>query len=274
MAVAAATRDRVHRTYAEFVDVAERKRAWNPFADVPWERLTAAPGGEERALCIETFCGVELYVADYASCGLALTRGVSAEAWFQARWAYEESKHALVFREYLLRSGLRTPAAFDDFESRTLARRWTLPFPTVRQMTCYGALQETATYLIYRAARARAVAEHDEVLEHILFFVGRDEAAHRDFYRHCLAFALEDDHDGTLADLARVLAGFRMPATDLIPDYERRRATAGVAIAPTHFFAHGIAPLLRQVGVSRADMARAVRRVRHGEPPSAAAPSR
>src|SRR5260370_25876124 len=105
-----------------------------------------------------------------------MLRGVFGLAWFQSAWSYEESRHGLVFREYLLRSGLRTPAQFETFETDVFSRSWKAPFPTRRQMSCYGALQEAATYLAYRAQKDRAELEKDETLESIFFLVSRDEA--------------------------------------------------------------------------------------------------
>ncbi len=45
-------------------------------------------------------------------------------------------------------------------------------------MVCYGALQEVATYLAYKAQKDKATGEGDKVLEAIFFFLSRDEAAH------------------------------------------------------------------------------------------------
>jgi acyl-[acyl-carrier-protein] desaturase len=83
-------------------------------------------------------------------------------AWFQTCWAFEESRHGLVFREYLTRSGLRTEADVEALETSVFAKVWKLPFETPRQMACYGALQEGATYVAYKLqkekARVRATA--------------------------------------------------------------------------------------------------------------------
>ena len=92
---------------------------------------------------VEIFCTEELYVPDYSSKGLDLTRSMFGMAWFQTCWAFEESRHGLVFREYLTRSGLRSPAQFEALETATFSKEWKLPFQTIRQMACYGALQES-----------------------------------------------------------------------------------------------------------------------------------
>src|SRR5262249_12411066 len=148
------------------------------------------------------FCSEELYVPDYSSLGLEMLRSMFGMAWFQTAWAFEESRHGLAFREYLTRSGLRTDAEFATLEQGVAAEKWKLPFTTVRQMVCYGALQEGATYTAYRAQKDRAHDEGDPVLESIFFHIARDEAAHGGFYRAIIELELAQDRKGTIADLA------------------------------------------------------------------------
>jgi len=138
-------RDRAYQIYLDFLETAENKRRWNIFNDVPWEKLDASKATDEVGDRIEIFCTEELYVPDYSSRGLDLSRSMFGMAWFQTCWAFEESRHGLVFREYLTRSGLRSPAQFEALETGTFSKQWELPFQTIRQMACYGALQESAT---------------------------------------------------------------------------------------------------------------------------------
>lgn len=254
-------REKMYRAYMEFFDSAERKRRWNPLRDIPWDKLDPSKNSEQKAICAETFCGVELYVPDYTANGFNLTRSLFGHAWFQANWGYEESKHALVFREYLVRSGLRTQEQYDAFEDRILGQVWNLPFHTRRQMTCYGALQEAATYLIYRAQREQAGREGDELLETLYFLVSRDEAAHMGFYRQVLQFEAEEDRQGTLEDLAHVLHHFRMPGVGLIPGYDDRLQVEGVGVTSQIFLELGVYPTLRKLGVTRTELVKARRAV-------------
>jgi acyl-[acyl-carrier-protein] desaturase len=189
---------------------------------VPWEALDSSIGSEQKAARIEVFCAEELYLPDYSAGGVELTRSMFGAAWFQACWSYEESKHGLVFREYLTRSGLRSEAEMAHFEERVLSKVWRLPFQTRRQMACYGALQEAATFLAYKAQKDRAASEGDKVLEAIFFFLSRDEAAHAGFYCTAVELELDEDRNDTLADLAFVIANFKMPGDGLIPDYQER----------------------------------------------------
>src|SRR5271167_3386609 len=125
--------DKFYRAYMEFFEIAERKRRWNLFDDVPWDRLSADSNSEERAIRIETYCAEEMYLADYNAARVELTRSAFGLAWFQTAWSHEESPHGPVFREYLIRSGLRSQAQFDKFENDLFSRSWKVPFRTQRQ---------------------------------------------------------------------------------------------------------------------------------------------
>ncbi len=254
MEPSSALREKIYRAYLEFFEVAERKRHWNIFDDVPWEELDASGNCDRKAICIETFCAEELYLPDYSSNGLALTRPLFGAAWFQACWTYEESKHGLVFREYLTRSGLRSEAQFAALESDVFSRVWSLPFTTVRQMVCYGALQEAATYLAYKAQKDKATRDGDKVLEAIFFYVSRDEAAHAGFYRALIELELAEDRTGTIGDLAYVVSRFKMPGDGLIPDYQERLQASGAGISTRQFLEHGLFPTLKTLGTSRAEL--------------------
>jgi hypothetical protein len=81
------------------------------------------------------------------------------------------------------KTGLRSEARFAAFESDVFSRVWRLLFKAVRQMVCYGALQEAATYLVYKAQKDKATRDGDKVPEAMFFYVSRDEAAHAGFSR-------------------------------------------------------------------------------------------
>src|SRR5271156_2294077 len=198
----ASYRDSVYRIYLALLETAETKRRWSIFNEIPWGKLDNSKTSEATARCVEIFCAEEMYLPDYSFNGLQLSRSMFGMAWFQACWAFEESRHGLVFREYLIRSGLRSETEFAALEESVLASVWSLPFKTVRQMECYGALQEGATHMAYKAQRERARGIGDTVLESIFHYVGRDEAAHGGFYRAMIELEMTRDREGTISDLA------------------------------------------------------------------------
>jgi acyl-[acyl-carrier-protein] desaturase len=253
-------RDCVTRLYFDFLETAEKKRHWNVFDDIPWNVLDREKIADTTADCIELYCAEELYTPDYTIGGLTLLRTMFGLAWFQIRWAFEESMHGLVFRNFLSRSGLRTEAELTAIETSVAAKAWTLPFETTRKMACYGAIQESATYIAYRAQKERAAAAGDEVLEAIFFHVGRDEAAHSGFYRSIIGLELSSDREGTVADLAYVLSNFKMPGDGLIPDYRQRLASSGAGISSRVFLERVVWPLLTTLQIGRAEMKTALRK--------------
>ncbi|MGH7838502.1 MAG: acyl-ACP desaturase [Candidatus Binataceae bacterium] len=249
-----AHRQKCYAAYREFFEVAERKRRWNVFDDIPWDKLDGAKNSARKATRIETFCAEELYAPDYGINGLKLTRPAFGMAWFQMCWTAEEARHGLAFREYLIQSGMRSEAQIADLEDELFSPRWELPFTTTRQMACYGALQEAATFLAYKAQKDLAREEGDEVLEAIFAYVSRDEAAHAGYYRAIIQLELDEDRTGTLADLARVIAGFKMPGDGLIPHYQERLKESGAGISPRMFLEHALFPMLRTLKTSRAEL--------------------
>ena len=92
------------------------------------------------------------------------------------------------------------------------------------------------------------------MLETIFGFVSRDEAAHAGFYREMVQLELVEDRTGTLADLAQVIAEFKMPGDGLIPHYQERLRTSGAGISPRHFVEHALLPMLRSLKTSRAEL--------------------
>jgi len=258
---------RMYQEYTTFFQKAERERRWNPFDDIPWDKINKN-ASDELALCAETFCGVEMYLPDYVAGGINVVRKSFGQAWFQANWAYEESKHALALTEYLLRSGKRTDEQMVDFQNHIFDKTWELPFKTPREMTLYGVIQEMATFVIYLKQRDRASAEKCEALHKIYDFIARDEIAHCRFYQTVVKVLLEEDREGTLGDLSHVFAKFEMPGVKLVPDYDGRvEVMRSAGIDRAVFLQKVYFPILRYLGITRHELLQASRKWKeaHGE---------
>jgi acyl-[acyl-carrier-protein] desaturase len=243
-------REKLYRAYLDFFKSAETKRRWNVFDDVPWDRLDPSRASEQTLQGVEHACAEELYLPDYGSKVMHLLRSSFGEAWFWANWCYEESKHGLALREYMVRSGYRSSEGMAEFEDVLSSVQWELPFTKVRQMTCYGALQEAATYLGYKILRDRVIAADDQLLEAIFSFIGRDEAAHAGFYRTLMAIDMEQDREGTMADMAFVIPRFKMPGDGLIPGYSERLVASGLAHDTRWYVEKVVMPTLKSAGTS------------------------
>jgi acyl-[acyl-carrier-protein] desaturase len=152
-----------------------------------------------------------------------------------------------------------------ELQATLRTRTWQMPFATPRRMTIYGGLQEMATFVIYCRQEARAKAEGDAVLAKIFRFIARDEIEHAHFYQDVVRALLEEDREGTLADLAYVTAHFEMPGVGLVPDYDARvEVMRQAGIDRALFLRKVFLPMLTHLGVDRAEVVRAVRR--DGEP--------
>lgn len=258
MSASAASAETLYRAYMTFFDHAERTRRWSLEDDLPWELASQGPRDPVLAAAAEAFAGVEMFLPDYVSTGINLVRDSFGQAWFQANWASEESKHAVVLREYLLRTGQRTEAEIFAHERRIFAGSWRLPFSTARQMTLYGALQEMTTFASFKKQEAVAKQRGDVLLARIYDLVARDEMAHAGFYIKVCRMLLDEDGEATRADLAHVIRHFRMPAVDLVPDWELHEAAMREAgLDGPAFLAEVLLPLLRRLGVDRRELPRA-----------------
>lgn len=252
-------KENTYRVYLEFLETAEKKRRWNIFDDIPWEKLDASGASDTTAQRIELFCSEEMYVPDYASRSLEMLRSNFGMAWFQNCWAFEETRHGLVFREYLTRSGSRTDAEVATMADGLYAQTWQLPYQTSRRMVCYGALQEGATYAAYKVQKDRARCAGDPVLEAIFHLVARDEAAHGGFYRAIIELEMGEDRVGTINDLAHVLATFKMPGDGLIANYREILSTSGAGISPRSFLQRVVSPLLTTLQITWPELKQAMR---------------
>lgn len=250
---------RLYQQYVTFFDKAEKERRWNPYQDIPWEKINRdAP--DALVLNAETFCCVESYLPDYVANGINVVRKSFGQAWFGANWGYEESKHSIALMEYLMRSGRRTPEYMFDLQSRLMDVKWDMPFTTARQMTIYGCFQEQATFVIYCKQEAYAQESGDEALRTIFRLNARDEIAHARFYEDVVRVLLEEDRDGTLRDIAHVAKHFKMPGVGIVPDYEARVAVMRDAgeIDRDVFLRKVYFPVLKYLGVDRSELVRVV----------------
>lgn len=253
--------EELYRIYMEFFEKAERERRWNVFDDIPWDQVNP-DASDSLALCAETFASVEMYLPDYVAGGINIVRPWFGRTWWQANWGYEESKHSLALGEWLMRSGKRTKTQWFELHNKLSENTWKVPFDTARQMTCYGVVQEMATFVIYCKHRDFAKREGDEALRTIYDYVARDEIAHTRFYQAVVRALLDEDRAGTLYDLAVVFANFAMPGVGLVPDYDTRilEMRGEGRIDRDVFIRKVYLPVLKQLGINRHEMLAAQRR--------------
>lgn len=221
MNVADAREYDLYRMFTQFFHKAESTRRWSIEDDVPWNKVNPK-ASEDVCKIVESFMAVEMYVPDYVSHLVHLSRSSPGRYLFQISWGYEEIKHGMTLREWLLRTNRRTHEQLVDFERDLVQKEWTPYFQTPLGMAIYAMFQEKATALNYRNLRTMAAREDDEALTTLLTLISRDEAAHYDFFKSIVLRVAQDDRTSVLRELMRVLREFRMPAHDLIRDWPER----------------------------------------------------
>ena len=250
------TQKKIYQLYRDYFDKAEKKRRWSVRDGVPWDQCNRSLD-PAIADVVQTFCMVELFLPDYVSKLLPQVRAQQGRAWMLTNWGYEESKHSMVLGDWLLRSGQRTEEQMSDLTNNVFQREWDLPHDNARGMLCYTMVQEIATWLHYKNLR-KVVGGQCPALDRVLELVAIDEMAHHDFFRRVVELHLEEDRPGTLEQLSRVVNTFQMPAIHLFVDGRQRvQAVKELRIFDDEIFFFEIyEPLLKKIGVTRAELRR------------------
>lgn len=244
--------DFFYREMIKYLKLAEERRRWNLFKDIPWQEVNFN-SSKELAECTETFGAVEMYLPDFTSKMLHMIRRSRGRAWFHVNWGYEESKHSMTLETWLLASGHRTEEQRKQFEESLLGQEWELPFDHPRQMVCYTMVQELATFWNYRNLERMAIAENDFALVAALRLISVDERVHYNFYRNAVKEWMKHDEQGTVDDLKYVFENFTMPGHSQIPGYdERSRLLAKTGIyGPREYIKLVKNPVLDDLGLTK-----------------------
>jgi acyl-[acyl-carrier-protein] desaturase len=253
---------KIYVLFRDYFDRAEKKRRWLIREDIPWDKCNPALN-PAVADVVETFCAVELYLPDYLSKLIPQVRANHGRAWMLANWGYEECKHSMAFGDWLLKSGMRSEEQMADLESVVFSHEWQLPHDNARGMVCYTMFQELATWLHYHNLR-KMVDGEDPALDKVLQLIAIDERAHYHFFKNLVKLYLEEDRDATLEQIRRVANTFRMPAVHMLADSRKRmEEVRDLRIFDEDIFIYEIfEPVIRDLGVSKADLRRKTMRER------------
>lgn len=241
-----------YRELLKYLKLAEEKRRWNVFKDIPWSEANP-DSSDTLAHCVETFCAVEMYLPDFTAKLLRMIRRSRGRAWFHINWGYEESKHSMALEAWLLASGHRSEEQRKAFENELLEAEWELPFDHPRQMMCYTMIQELATFWNYRNLEKMATQEKDWALVTALRVISVDERVHYNFYRNAVKEWMKMDEAGTVEDLKYVFDNFTMPGRSQIPRYdESARILAKTGIyGPREYVKLVKNPILEDLGLDK-----------------------
>lgn len=190
--------------FTAFFRQAEENRRWDLWNDVPWD--AANPNlSDDLTEAVEAAYAEELFLPDWSAQLIRLLRGSRGRAWFLTRWSYEEGKHLLALREWLLRSGKRDDEVLKGFSDRLLSEgQWRLPHREPITAMVQALVREHAEIERYRALLACTEAEGDAALAAVLRQFLRDEQAHQAFFRDALLLIREHDAAGVTEAVERV----------------------------------------------------------------------
>ncbi len=255
----AAIEDRFFEQYLEYFKLAEDRRRWNLWKDIPWESVN--PDTDDLvADVVEAFSAVEMFLPDYTAKILQMIRKSRGRAWFQANWGYEESKHSLTLAEWLVVSGKRTESGMRAYENSLLDNaEWELPFDHPRQMMIYTMIQELATWLNYWNLKAYIESDErggDPALSRALHLISADEKTHYNFFRKGVKVFMEYEPEETLKDLRFVFEQFSMPAQTLIPGWDEKAEKirkAGI-YGPRQYLTKVYLPILKDLNLTRKEL--------------------
>ncbi len=264
--MSATLENRFYDLYLEYFHKAEAHRRWNLLNDIPWDQINRNPDPAVTRI-MEAYMAVELYLPDYTSKILHLIRASRGRAWFQANWGYEESKHSLALEMWLTKSGSRTDQDIRNFEEEILSREWMLPYETPLEMIVYTVFQEYATKLNYQGLRRVANGSNDAALDKVLALLARDEVGHFEFFKNGVQLHMEQDRDKVLEAVNHVIKTFRMPAQDIIPDWDTRdQLIRDAGIFDDRIYIRDVvAPVLKALKVDREELREARRRMAAAE---------
>jgi acyl-[acyl-carrier-protein] desaturase len=244
-----------------FFEKAERERRWSVFEDLPWGAALTAPP-HELVHVVETFFVLEASAPSFAGRSLEAMRCSPALTSFVTSWNFDKGKRLIAFREWLVRAAGRSHAELSQLELQALAAPLSLRgleglVSASRRLVFFGCLQEMVAFVTYAKHREVARREQDECLRTLYDFLARDDIAHARFLQQALALHLEQDREGTLADMAGVLSDFTLPGRTVLSDWETRmQAIRGPGLDLQTFIQRVYVPVLKHLGVGRHEILR------------------
>lgn len=215
--------------YRWYTARSQETRNWNPDKSFHWRKLRHDLPPDIMTI-IQGFFAVEQYAPDYTSELLNIVRRSHGRSHFQLRWGSEEEKHADAWENALLFSRQRAPQWIAEYKERLRSQKWTLPFPDAVTNLVYTVFQERATQLNYlglmKIAKGHPAKPHlkgqaDPVLAEVAHTIAVDEVAHYNFFLEGVRLYLYYYPQRTLEAIKRVITDFSMPASHLVPDWDK-----------------------------------------------------
>ncbi len=230
----------VRAAFMRYFTVMMKERNWLPWDDLPLDEIRefGARLSEDTIKIIEGFYGLESQVGNYVADGLDMLHKMRERRNLHLAWGSEELKHPESFELVLAHSGRRTKAELEAYRAAAMATRWQMrdedpALDNPLGFICYGLMQERATVVNYDAMRKRIRSEYGLASEPsaeerergievgaagAFQRVANDEQAHYEIFLEVVKIYLRYFPQETLETLQRVIANFRTPALNLLPN--------------------------------------------------------
>jgi acyl-[acyl-carrier-protein] desaturase len=223
----------------EYTGRALSLRNWSPWHTLPFAEMQQLGYhlSPESIDLLEGFLGIEEYVGDYVQEGLAIFRQNRPRRNLQLQWGTEEARHGVTWELVLTHSGARTEEQLQSYLAKVQSTRWDPQQHSGLEdaigAAIYAMFQERATYFHYQKMRLRIRSEYGlpatltptelergfEIgASEACRLVALDEITHHGLFLRIVQSAITYFPSRTFALLAKVVAGFEMPALRLIPN--------------------------------------------------------
>ncbi len=259
--------------YRWYTARSQATRNWNPDKSFEWRKLRN-DFSEQLIQVLQGFFAVEQYVPDYTDEITRLVRRSHGRSHFQLRWGSEEEKHADTWENAVLFSRQRTPAFIEAYKYQLRSKCYEKPWPTPLHNLIYTVFQERATQLNYlnlaKIARGESTKpihknDADPVLAKVATTIAIDEAAHYNFFLEGVRLYLYYYPQMTLEAIRDVIDNFTMPASNLVPDWDKFSEAvyrAGI-YGPREYARDVVQVVFRNLGVaSRKALEEGIKRTR------------
>ena len=213
-------------------------KPWYPHDYIPWDegRNFALLGGEDWSPdqqrlsdAARTSLIVNLLTEDnlpsYHTAIATVSTGVGAWGEWLGRWTAEEARHAVAIRDYLVVTRTLDPVAVEDMRMVHMTEGFQPIHPGILSGIAYVSFQELAPRLSHRNT---GIASGDPICDQMMQRIALDENLHMIFYRNLMQAALELAPDQAMRAITDVVAGFKMPGSD-IPGFQRKAVEMAVA---------------------------------------------
>lgn len=227
----------------EYVPWSEGRTYAGPLNGDAWEAKDSRLSGIAQDSLILNLMTEDNLPSYHSEIAIAMGRDGAWGNWLE-RWTAEETRHAIVIRDYLMATRGVDPYELEDLRMAHMALGYETPYDNdMLHTVAYVSFQELATRISHRNT---GKISGDPIAEALLQRVSLDENLHMIFYRNLLGKAIELEPNAAMRAITDVVTNFAMPGVGM-PGFGRKAvqiALAGIYDMKQHLD-EVVAPVLR-----------------------------